>query len=120
MTKVRNRTRREVAVPTPFQEARDELFQHIMQCNVIGAHPADVKEWFDATMQYMADRYHELSQRELNELRATGENFVRPAKANPDAESTDAVATDAPTSDAVEADTADAETVDAAQEPAGV
>jgi hypothetical protein len=112
MTKVRNRTRREVAVPTPFQEARDELFQHIMQCNVIGAHPADVKEWFDATMQYMADRYHELSQRELNELRATGENFVRPAKANPDAETGDA--------DPATADTASTETADAEQEAATV
>jgi hypothetical protein len=25
------------AVPTPFEEARDELFQQIMQCGVVGA-----------------------------------------------------------------------------------
>jgi hypothetical protein len=77
----KNRYRRDVApAPTPFQEARDEMFQHIMKCGVIGAAPEDQQEWFDSTMTYLADRYHELSAKEVSELRVLGERFVQPAK----------------------------------------
>ena len=65
---------------TPFEEARDEMFQHIMKCGVIGAASEDQKEWFDATMSYLADRYHELSPKQINELRVLGERFSQPAK----------------------------------------
>ena len=67
-------------VATPFEEARDEMFQHIMKCGVIEAAPEDQKEWFDATMTYLRDRYHELSPRQINELRVLGERFSQPAK----------------------------------------
>lgn len=80
----KNRVRRplkEVAVPTPFDEARDELFQHIMRCGVIGSEPEHQTEWFDDTMKYVAERYHELNERELRELRTLGERFVQPPKA---------------------------------------
>jgi hypothetical protein len=59
-------------VATPFEEARDEMFQHVMKCGVIGAAPEDQKDWFDATMTYLADRYHELSPMQVNELRVLG------------------------------------------------
>lgn len=65
---------------TPFEEARDEMFQHIMKCGVIGALPEDQKEWFDATMSYLADRYHELNAKQIAELRVLGERFSQPAK----------------------------------------
>lgn len=84
MAKVNNnrqmRPRRDASVPSPYQEARDELFQHIMQCGVIGCHPVDQKEWFDATLQYLTDRYPELRATELVELRTLGERFAQPAK----------------------------------------
>ena len=67
-------------VATPFEEARDEMFQHIMKCGVIGSTPDDQKDWFDATMTYLADRYHELSPKQINELRVLGERFSQPAK----------------------------------------
>ena len=77
----KNRYRREVApAATPFEDARDEMFQHIMKCGVIGAAPDDQKDWFDATMTYLADRYHELSPKQINELRVLGERFSQPAK----------------------------------------
>lgn len=66
--------------PTPFTQARDELFQHIISCAVVGAEPTDQKVWFDDTMAYMADRFHELDKRELGELRTLGERFAQPAK----------------------------------------
>jgi len=64
----------------PIDEARDELFQHIMRCGVIGAAPEDQKEWFDATMSYFTDRYPELSQLEVAQLRTLGERFAQPLK----------------------------------------
>ena len=67
-------------VATPFEEARDEMFQHVMKCGVIGATPEDQKEWFDATMSYLADRYHELNPKQISELRVLGERFAQPAK----------------------------------------
>jgi hypothetical protein len=76
-----NRGRREVvATPTPFEEARDELFQHVMQCGVIGAEADDQREWFENTMGYLKDRYPELSSAQLQELRTLGERFAQPPK----------------------------------------
>jgi len=73
-------TRSAAPVATPFEEARDEMFQHVMKCGVIGAAAEDQKEWFDSTMSYLADRYHELSEKEVAELRVLGERFIQPAK----------------------------------------
>ena len=74
------KARRPSAEPKPFDQARDELFQHIMQCEVAGSHPDHRKEWFDETLAYMAGRYHELTVTELAELRTLGERFAQPAK----------------------------------------
>lgn len=73
-------TRSAAPVATPFEEARDEMFQHIMKCGVIGATPDDQNEWFDGTMTYLAGRYHELTPRQIAELRVLGERFSQPAK----------------------------------------
>ena len=73
-------TRSAVPVATPFEEARDEMFQHVMKCGVIGAVADDQKEWFDGTMSYLAERYHELSPKQIAELRILGERFSQPAK----------------------------------------
>ena len=67
-------------VPTPFEEARDELFQHIMSCGVIGSASEDQTEWFNATMAYMADRFPEIPAEKLQELRTLGERFAQPPK----------------------------------------
>lgn len=67
-------------VATPFEDARDEMFQHIMKSGVIGATPDDQKEWFDGAMTYIAERYHELSPKQIEELRVLGERFSQPAK----------------------------------------
>jgi hypothetical protein len=77
------RTRRapDVVAPTPFEEARDELFQQIMQCGVIGADPAHQEDWFRETMSYLADRYPELPTGKMAELRTLGERFVQPPRA---------------------------------------
>jgi hypothetical protein len=66
----------------PFAQARDELFQHIISCEVVGADPDHQKEWFNETMAYMAERFHELDAAKLAELRTLGERFAQPAKRN--------------------------------------
>ena len=81
MAKRQLRRPREVAVPTPFEEARDEMYQHIMQCGVIGCEPGDQALWFDETMRYLADRFSELTQKDLGQIRLLGERFVQPPKA---------------------------------------
>jgi hypothetical protein len=75
-----NLRRSQSAAPTPFEQARDEMFQHIMRCGVIGAEQTHQTEWFNDTMAYLGDRYHELSQAELADLRTLGERFVQPPK----------------------------------------
>lgn len=78
----RNRNRkRDVALPSPFEQARDEMFQHIMRCGVLQASPEHQNEWFDQTINYLADRYHELGGPEVAELRTLGERFCQPPKA---------------------------------------
>lgn len=81
---VRNNNRQSrpaAAAPTPFEEARDELFQHIMQCGVVGAEVEDQTAWFDETMGYLTARYPELSETEHQQLRTLGQRFAQPPKA---------------------------------------
>ena len=81
MNNTKNRFRKEpVRAASPFEEARDELFQHIMRCGVVGSAPEDQKEWFDNTIQYLTERYHELAPSEISELRVLGERFAQPPK----------------------------------------
>ena len=81
MNTQKNRFRKEtVRVATPFEEARDELFQQIMRCGVVGSATEDQRDWFDNTMDYLAERYHELAPSEVDELRVLGERFAQPLK----------------------------------------
>lgn len=80
MAKQTTRRKREVAEPTPFEQARDEMFQHIMRCGVIGAVPEHQSEWFNETMSYLTDRYPELEDEQVQQLRTLGERFVQPPK----------------------------------------
>jgi len=71
---------RTAAVASPFEEARDELFQHIMRCGVVGSASDDQAEWFKQTMQYMAERYPELKSEQIEELSQLGQRFAQPPK----------------------------------------
>ena len=81
MNTQKNRFRKEpVRATTPFEDARDELFQQIMRCGVVGSATEDQRDWFDNTMDYLAERYHELAPSEVDELRVLGERFAQPLK----------------------------------------
>jgi hypothetical protein len=77
--------RRSDSAPNQFQQARDELFSHILRCGVLEATTDHQKEWFDDTMGYLADRYENLTEAELADVRQLGEQYCRPVirKDNP-------------------------------------
>ncbi|HEX4600074.1 MAG TPA: hypothetical protein VH116_01675 [Gemmatimonadales bacterium] len=79
MAKKRSEPRRpSTPTATTFEQARDELFSHILRCGVLEASPEHQKEWFDDTLLYLADRYEELDGPQLAELRVLGERYCRP------------------------------------------
>jgi hypothetical protein len=80
MAKKTQRTSSPAAAQAPYEECRDELFQHIMRCGVIGSAPEHQEEWFAETMKYLTDRYPELNETQLNELRTLGLRFAQPPK----------------------------------------
>ena len=66
--------------PSSFDQARDEMFSHILRCGVIEALPEHQKDWFDDTMQYIADRYEDLADEQLGHLRQLGERYCQPVQ----------------------------------------
>ena len=80
MARNKNRRRPTPSAPTPFEQARDELFQQIMRCGVIEAASEHQLEWFDETMEYIAERYPELEDSQMAELKTLGLRFCQPPK----------------------------------------
>lgn len=70
--------RRTIPAPKPFDQARDELYSHILRCGVLEAQTEHQREWFDDTMEYLAERYADLSDQELDQLRQLGERYCQP------------------------------------------
>jgi hypothetical protein len=66
------------ALPTAFDQARDELFSHILRCGVLDAAAEHQKEWIDDTMQYITERYTDLSPEQVAQVRVLGERFCQP------------------------------------------
>ena len=81
----KNKKPRKQYIPTTFEQARDELFSHILRCGVLESAEEHRKDWFDDTMDYLAERYEGLTDAELDELRTLGERYCRPVAAKPEA-----------------------------------
>ena len=82
----RKKAQREQATsPSSFDQARDELFSHILRCGVIEAAPEHQKYWFDDTMQYLAERYADLTEEQLGQVRLLGERYCQPVVRRPEA-----------------------------------
>jgi hypothetical protein len=73
-------TTKRVSEASAFDQARDELFSHILRCGVIEALVEHQKDWFDDTMQYIAERYPELRESEVAQLRTLGERYCQPVQ----------------------------------------
>jgi hypothetical protein len=59
--------------------ARDELFSHINRCGVLQAAEEEQKHWMDETMEYLGERYPDLTETDLRDLYTVGIRFCRPA-----------------------------------------
>ena len=64
---------------TVLNRARDELFSHINRCGVLQAEDDDQQHWMDETIDYLAERYPDLTDAELQELYNVGMRFCQPA-----------------------------------------
>jgi len=62
-----------------MDRARDELFSHINRCGVLQASPEDQKTWMDETIDYLAERFPDLSDLHLDQLHSIGVRFCQPA-----------------------------------------
>jgi hypothetical protein len=62
-----------------MDRARDELFSHINRCGVLQASPEDQKIWMTETIDYLAERYPDLSDLHLDQLHNIGLRFCAPA-----------------------------------------
>ena len=80
MSKKKTRRAFPQASPSAFDQARDELFSHILRCGVIDALPEHQKDWFEDTMGYLTDRYEDLSDEHVTELRTLGERYCQPVR----------------------------------------
>ena len=65
-----------------LDQARDELFSHINRCGVLHASPEDQKIWMGETVDYLAERYPDLGDTELDTLHGIGMRFCQPAIAH--------------------------------------
>jgi len=63
---------------TNFDIARDELMSHIHRCGVLKAAQDQQDTWLDETMQYMSERYTDLTEDNIGELRQIGRRFCQP------------------------------------------
>ena len=59
--------------------ARDELFSHINRCGVLQAEEDDQTHWMDETIDYLAERYPDLTDGDLQDLYSVGMRFCQPA-----------------------------------------
>lgn len=65
--------------PTSLDRARDELFSHIQRCGVLEAESEQQTEWLADTLEYLEERYPDLSTNEREELRMMGQRYCNPA-----------------------------------------
>lgn len=65
-------------VTTDLDRARDELFSHIQRCDVLEAAEEDAQEWLADTLEYMAERYPQLSAGERTQLETMARRYIQP------------------------------------------
>jgi hypothetical protein len=68
-----------VAKENMVTRARDELFSHINRCGVLQAEADDQRHWMDETIDYLAERYPDLTDGDLSDLYSVGIRFCQPA-----------------------------------------
>ena len=70
-----------------LERARDELFSHVHRCGVLKAAADDQVHWMNETIDYIGERYPDLSDSDLRDLHDIGIRFCKPAIGHGDATS---------------------------------
>lgn len=65
-------------VKTDLDRARDELFSHIQRCDVLEAAEEDQEGWMEETLEFMFERYPQLSPVDRIELGVLGRRYLKP------------------------------------------
>ncbi len=65
-----------------LDRARDELFSHVHRCGVLEAAEEDQRTWMDETIDYIGERYPDLTDADLTSLHKIGVRFCKPAIAH--------------------------------------
>ena len=65
-----------------LDRARDELFSHVHRCGVLQAGEEDQRHWMDETIDYIGERYPDLTDADLRNLHEIGIRFCKPAIAH--------------------------------------
>jgi hypothetical protein len=71
-------TRKKTPRRGEIDRARDELFSHIHRCGVLQATEEHQVEWLRETIEYLGERYPDLTEDELEDLKKIGTRFCRP------------------------------------------
>ena len=61
-----------------LERARDELFSHVHRCGVLRAAEDDQLHWMNETIDYIGERYPDLSDSDLRNLHDIGTRFCKP------------------------------------------
>lgn len=62
-----------------LDRARDELFSHVNRCGVLQAAAADQEQWMNETIDYLGERFPDLTEGDLRDLYDVGIRFCQPA-----------------------------------------
>ena len=62
-----------------LDRARDELFSHVNRCGVLQAAADDQEQWMNETIEYLGERFPDLTDGDLRELYDVGIRFCQPA-----------------------------------------
>jgi len=65
-----------------IERARNELFSHINRCGVLTAGEDDQRQWMNETVDYLGERYPDLSDTDLRDLYSVGLRFCQPVLVN--------------------------------------
>ena len=65
-----------------LDRARDELFSHVHRCDVLKAASEDQRHWMDETIDYIGERYPDLTDSDLQGLHEIGIRFCKPTIAH--------------------------------------
>lgn len=80
---MRHQARRTDQASRLYEEARDELFSHLLKNRIADAEPARRRAWLAETLAYLQIRYPRLPETRFRHLEEAAERFLRTQMARP-------------------------------------